>query len=150
MIDTSKITKALVRQLKNDAALVEMGFTITRSEYINTDPSDVPWAGVYRVTTTYSPGTLGHHAASWDGTVEIKVVVQAASTSGDGAQAEVDLCRYEEAVITAIWSDPTIGNTVDMLTGLAVDYTFVDTGEDNEALYFPNAVITVTAEVTAG
>jgi len=149
MVDVSKITRAVERQLKKDAALIEEGFDVERAEVINTDPGRTPWAGVYRASVTYAPGTLGHHAQSWDASVEIKVVVQAADPTGEGAQAEVDLARYEQLTVAALWADPTLGGTVDMLTALSVDYTFVET-EDDENVYFPNAIITVTAEVGAG
>ena len=144
MINFHTITKAIRTQLANDAAVSAfMNREITIGEYINVDPDIVPWMGIYRGKVTYTPRTLGVNASSWEATPQVRIIVQATSFKS-GEDCELLLEDYVEKTIDAIWADPTIGNTVDMLVGYEVEYGYNET--DRETIYFQSAIITLDLE----
>lgn len=149
-INLSEVTKALTEQLKSDAALVEINALIKRGEYINMNPDlalSSPWIGVYKSDTAYDPRTLGKHSMSWDGTVSIRLVVQA-TANDNGALCEERLADWEAKVLDAAWSDTTWGGKIDMITGLNSEYSYNET--KSETMYFQQVVITITARLSTG
>lgn len=146
MINFATITRALAVQLESTQSVRDiLKSDIVRGGYINVNPSLCPWLGVYRRKIDYSPRTLGP-VESWDATPQINVIIQAVSyKSGDDCEDLLE--SYIEKIVDAIWADPTIGNTVDMITGFSVEYGYNET--DLDSLYFQSAIITLDLEVLA-
>lgn len=147
MINISDITQAVVEQINNYPAIRAKDFNVSRSSYVNYDPDLTPWVGVYKGTATYTPRTMGRHARSWTFVAEINIVVQA-SHFGTGAEAEDRLDEYLQIINDALWADPTIGDTVSMITSLGIDYTYEYT--ESETTHFQWAVLKLTVEAQTG
>jgi len=145
MINLSTILKALQAQLSSNVDVTEIfkKDKITRGQYINNDPSRCPWLGIYRGTTDFEPRTLGS-VNNWEAFPKAKIIVQAISYKS-GEQAEELLEGYVEAVMDAVLTDTSIGNTVDMVTGMQVEYGYNE--EVRETVYFQSAIITFNLEV---
>lgn len=148
MIDQSKITAALQGML-NDSRDVSafLSQPVDRNEYINQDPNRCPWIGVYRGHVSYTPRTLGRHSATWKATISPVIVMQHVNwESPETCESEME--GYIEKVMSAVWADPTLGNTVDMLTGFEIAYDYQET--DKTTMYYQQAVITLNAEARTG
>lgn len=149
-INLSKVTQALTDQLKNDSELIAIDAIIERGQYINMNPDrciSAPWIGVYKATAVYDPRTLGRNSQSWDGLISIRVIVQAAHGE-DGSICEDRLEEWLAKVLDAAWSDSTWKGEIDMLTNLAVDYTYNET--DSKTLIFQQATLTIEARLSTG
>lgn len=149
-INLSKVTEAAKEQLKNNAVLISKKAIVKRGEYINMDPDlavDSPWIGVYKSTAVYDPRTLGQHSQSWDGLIALKIVVQAAH-GADGSKCEERLADWEAKTLDALWADPTLGGTVDMLVDMSAEYSYEET--KSESLYFQWVTLTITARLSTG
>ena len=142
MIDVSKITKAVQEMLVAGLG----GYTITRNELRNEDPSIAAegkgWIGVYRGSQKLSPQTTGNRP--WGGEVEVVVEVQTASMRS-GAEAEERLQAAEKEVMDVLEADKKLKATVDMTMGYDVRY---EINADTQT-YFQAAIITVKALVRA-
>lgn len=151
MNNIAAITASLISTFQADATLASDGFIqsrITRGDYMNMDPNKAPWLGVYRTGVSYKPGRLGSgNPDAWDSTIEIKLVVQASHrNSGDACEDRLEL--YIKHVLESVWSDPTWQATVDILVDMKVDYSYKR--DDTSTIYFQWAMISLTAEVSAG
>jgi len=147
MINVSDITKALKNIFDNNATMIKEGFTIERSEYVNLDEGRCPWIGIYKNTNKTDPATLGVHNSSWSSEITLKLIIQA-SHLNSGAECEDRLDRYLKQVKDAIWTEPTIGGYVEMVTGFDIEYLFEET--ESEEAYFQWAIINVTLEARTG
>ena len=150
MINSAVVSAALLVQLQESAGIVSSwpNITIERSEYINESSSRTPWVGVYRQAKNYSPRTLGRHSKTWEGEVNVMVIVQHASFAS-GADAEDKLEELLQDVEKAIVDDTTIGGTLEILTGLVVNYSYrIADGTNN--VYFQQATIEITGRVATG
>jgi|GEM_PF-1728375 len=147
MIDIYSITKALYDQIRTHDEVVQDSFNVTHSEYVNMDPDLTPWVGIYKGPVSYDPGSLGRHSQSWDATITLQVVVQA-SHGDNSLKCSERLSDYEKIVLDAIWSDPTIGNNVDMIEALNLEYAY--NNEASESMYHQQAIITITARTSTG
>lgn len=144
MFNMSTVTKATTTLLKDALA---KKYTIARGEYMNDDPSITPWVGIYRAKLALEPLTLGRTSNRFLTDVSLLIIVQA-SSGKDGAQAEERLEEYQSAVISALDADPTLGGTVQTITGYSVEYTYKE--NERESLYFQEALITVSARTKSG
>lgn len=146
LLNTASVTAALVTLISEHPDVMGRFKTIERGEYINKDPAITPWCGVYRTTVSYEPKQLGHHAQTWKSLLTIKLVVQA--HAGTGQQAEDDLEDAVQRVMTAVLSDLTIGNTVEMLKTLNIEYSYDET--QSETLDYQWAFVTLVYETRTG
>lgn len=151
MINLSDITSSLQATFQGSATLAAHGFTpagIVRGEYVNMDPDLAPWLGIYRTKADYSPRALGRgNAGAWSATVTIRLLIQTSSLQG-GDDCEDLLEAYVKDTLDAVWADPTWTSTVDMVTGLDIEYSYKDA--DTSTIYFQWAMVTITAEVSTG
>jgi len=133
--------------LKDTLSAAMTSHTVERADYVNMDPHRAPWIGVYRTRVKYDPRTLGRNAASWNGTVVIRLMVQQTSMIS-GEDCENQLEANIASVLAAVWSDETWESTVDMVTGMEIEYSYKE--HELESIYFQWALITLTAEVSTG
>lgn len=150
MLNAGTITASLENTFKNDAPLLALDFkesTIQRGDYANMDPDNTPWLGIYRTKVDYNPRSLGRHSTSWEGEITLKLLVQATHMQS-GSACEDRLESYIVAVLDAVWKDSTWNNTVDMVTGLTVEYSYKE--DDESSIYFQWAMITIVAEASTG
>ena len=141
-INTAKIGKALQALLEREVTFVDK---VYRGQYVNQVAKNAPWCGVYRAPVVYEPRTLGRGANNWEGTPEFRVVIQASSFKDGGEDCEDVLESQVVEVLDALESDLTIGSTVDMITKIEVDYSYIEAEETT--MYFQSAFVLVTTEV---
>ena len=142
MINAAVITEAVRALLEVE---LPSEYRIERGEYVNTDYDRVPWVGVYRGPLKYDTATLGRGAKNWKAEFTVRIIVQAATNKGNANDAEDDLEEYLKAVLDAIMTDTTLSETVAMITGVNVTYTYNES--DSESVYFQNAEIELLTEV---
>ena len=145
MIDLSIITKALQDQLNSNIGVIEFlrNSTVIRGEFINDDPNQTPWAGIYRGKVTYEPRTLGS-MNNWEAKPTVRIIIQA-SDLRSAEDCETALEGYVKTVMDAIIEDTTIGGTVDIITGFDVEVGYIETDRSN--MHFQGASITLHLEV---
>lgn len=140
MIEFQKITAGLQALLRDHPDLQH--FNVTRGEYVNVDPANCPWIGVYRGDIIVEPRTLGQGARNWLNALSIDVVVQ---VHGEGGENTETLLGEETAkVLDVITSDLTLGGTVEMTKAFNVAFSYERS--ESETLDFQWAIITLTAE----
>ena len=141
-MNITAITTALQEQLQSNqyVALFLNNQSVGRDEPINEDPNRVPWVCVYKGSIAYDPRTLGYN--SFEADIAIRVLVQATSLkSGEDCSTLID--DYVQKIVAAIRSDKTIGGTVDIITSIAVEFSYTET--DRTTLFFQMAEITINA-----
>lgn len=150
MINLSTITAELARMLTEAPSIDYLSVEPVRGDYVNEDPRNTPWLGVYRSSIVYAPATLGRGSdiKNWDATVKLNLVLQAAGLRG-GDEVEDELESMVRDVLDVIVAEPTIGGTVDHVMGFDVMYRYSEQSDEDMANY-QAAIITVTAEVQAG
>lgn len=146
MLDMSKITAAIVKQLKADPELIKLNANISRNRYINMNPDNTPWIGVYKNNVKYDPRSLGRHSTSFKAAPDLRIVAQMGGL--DEVAVEDNLELLVQRTLNALWADPTFYNQVDMITGFDIQYSFEES--NSEAQYFQWAVISVKLEVSTG
>jgi len=142
MINVTNITKAIEDIFKKDP-ISDKFKSIERGNIPNKDIGHTPWLGIYRRKVDYDPHTIGGNR-SWKGTVELGLLVQAASFK-DGEDAEDILEDLLQSIQAVILNNKKLNGTVDMLTGLGVEYFFND--EDDPSFTYQQAEIILTYEV---
>jgi len=148
MIKASDVTKAAKTLLETTPAFE--GYTIERSERINEDAAAIPWVGIYRGDTNYSPRTLGTSSKSWRAIVEIVVRVQ--RIGGTAEETEDNLEESIQAVLDAFLANATtrtVNGTVDAITGFEVSY-FGRDDADEKTSRWQMAEVVVTCEKRTG
>lgn len=150
MINVALVSAATINQLEQDGELnaAYPALRIERSEYVNEDPNRTPWIGVFRSSKAYRPRTMGRHARSWDGEVEVMILVQYASLKS-GASAEDELEDLLSYVENALVKDTTIGGTLEILNSLGVRYSY-RSGDEPHNVYFQQATLTLTGVAASG
>lgn len=143
MINYSDITKAIETILKAGTD----GYTITRNELRNSDPSKAAkygkgWIGIYRGPVDVAPYALGNRI--WLYQVKPQVEIQAVSMKS-GADAEDKLQAAEKEILTVLAANMTLAGTVAMITGFNITYEY----NADVQVWFHSAIITITAEVRA-
>lgn len=147
MLNFAEITAALEATLKADPNLSAAGFIIKRGDVVNVDPDQCPWCGIYRTRQDYDPRALGQsNPGAWQGTLTVRLIVQATHMQPDACEDRLE--GYLQDVLDAVWSDPTWTATVDMVTGIEVAYTYLET--DSATIYYQAALVTITAEASTG
>lgn len=146
MINLSTITKALQSQLNNSKALA--GIPVERSEYVNMSSDRAPWIGIYKAGIDYDPNCLGRNDSSWKASVDIEIAAQQTSY-GTGEDCEDKLEKLVMDILDAVWSDSTIGGTVDHVIGLSAEYGSLDP-QKSETMYFQEAILSIKLEVDTG
>lgn len=142
MIDFSTVTAA-IQTLLRDAPSLSDFIDVARGEYVNVDPANCPWVGVYRGTLTVDPRTLGRGAKNWKISFPIDILVQ---VHGEGGQHAEDLLGDAvKRVVDVLLSDLTFGNTVEMVTHWTVTFNYEKT--DSARLDFQWAILSFVAEV---
>lgn len=120
-INSATVAEAVRKLLENWQALVDLGVRVDRSERINTDPAKTPWAGVYVVGEDYPSRTLGAGSGYRMQQIGLTVVLQA-SSSTSGADCQDKLEQMKQAVISALLTDQSCGNTVTVIDKFSVRY----------------------------
>lgn len=139
MINFSTITKSVEKMLAQAPAITQ--YTIERSVVENMDPGRCPWVGIYRKRLEYIPRRMGVGTNNWSTNIKIDVVIQASSQVDT---AEELLEEQIAAVLTILDTDRTLGGTVNMVLGYAIEYFIREDATDD--VFFQRAVITITAE----
>lgn len=147
MINLSDILTSLQSQFNNTAALVSLvgAGQIEIGTFINMDPNQTPWIGLYPGIVSYVPRTLGMDN-NWEGSPKIRIVCQAADIY-DSLEATNKLNELVKTTIDALTSDITIGGSVDMVNSFDIEYGYVES--ERTSLHFQSAIITVQLEVSA-
>lgn len=143
MINLANILKALHAQINMYHST--QGMEVERSTYANTSDNVAKngWIGIYPGPVRYEPRTLGRGALNDHATIEIKIIVQAAS-SKSGEDCETLLEQYTKNVVDAIYSDCTIKGEVDIINGMTVEPIFDE--NNGPTLYMQNRIIKLSAE----
>lgn len=149
MIHVNSIANALYTMLSSDSTLVNSGFFVDLNEPLNTDPNRVPWVGIYADDIDISGARLGAGggAQPYDAIVELEIYVQ--QIAAGGAQYVNDLLyRAQDPVISAVYSDRTLGGTVRHIDDITVspfqrdivaqDFTFTNVITLLAMLQLPN------------
>lgn len=118
-LNVATITQALVDQLTASMDLSDA--TIVRSADRSLDPSDCPWIGVYRMSSSFEQRTLGFGGGVRNQRIRLLVLVEA-SDMLSGEACEIALEKLLASVIGAILSDTTLGGNVNALEQFDVDY----------------------------
>lgn len=142
----SKITAALVKQLKDDPELIELQAEISRNRYINMNPENTPWIGIYKNSVPYDPRSLGRHSTSFKASPDLRIIAQMGGL--DEIKVEDRLEELVQRILDAVWSDSTFDGQVDMVTGFDVQYSFEESKSVDQ--YFQWAIISVKLEVSTG
>lgn len=148
MIDVADITEAIASALRSNPGvrkLISDPERITRGEYVNRDPANAPWLGVYRQPIKFAAKTLGAGPGSWQ--LESTVLVLAQAHADGGQAAEDELCDLVDAVLTALIGDLTFGGTIGTVRGINVEWSYQKT--DSDTLDFQEAMIIVNFESRA-
>lgn len=147
LINTAELTDKLVKLIAEHPEVIAGGFKeIVRGEYVNKDPAQTPWCGVYRTEVRYEPKVLGHHSRSWQALLTVKLVVQAHAATGAAAE---DACEDAvQRVMAAVLSDLTVYTKVEMLKNVSIEYSYDET--TSSTLDFQWAFITLTYETRSG
>ncbi len=145
MINMSDIAKALQAQLQDDSDIEEtLRQPIVRGDYVNEDPGRTPWMGIYRGKSRFDPWTLGDGADNWKVVPQIKIVAQVTSFRS-GEDCEELMEAFVKQIISAAFTDMTLGGTVDMITGVSAEPQYIET--EKETLFFQTTIITLELEV---
>ncbi len=138
----SDITSALRDQIQNFESVIDVtgGMEIGKSEVINEDINNCPWACVYRSSQSIAPYALG---GSYDNEPVLKIIIQAASLLS-GEDCENILESYVNEIIEAIKDDVTIQGTVDIISSIEIAYGFINSDEHDA--YFQSAIIEVNVK----
>ena len=147
MIDISKLTENLYGQIKSNASIISDGVKVSVGEYVNMNENNAPWVGIYKGNVDYEPRSMGKHAASWGGTLTVKVVIQEYHGKS-GFECEKRLGKLVNNIMNAVWADPTIGGVVDMLTDISEEYIYNE--NDSKSVHFQWAILSLTFENRTG
>lgn len=145
MLNMSDITKAVVALIEGSPSATE--YLVKRGDYINDDPHETPWVGVYRSKLGLTPLTIGRGSKKWNGDVSILVIAQQASMKS-GDEAEDRLEAMQKIILEIIDADPTLGGTVQTVVGYDIEYTYKE--NERESIYFHEALITISARAKTG
>jgi hypothetical protein len=140
VIRASAVTQAILDQLQAESRL--SAATVTRSAPLNEMPSACPWIGVYRSQQEFAPRTLGAYAGGMSHKLALVIVVQAAGGSS-GEECEDLLEALVSDTIGAILDDQSLRGTVQIVTGITVNYADY---ARVEGTYMQTAALYVTAE----
>lgn len=144
MMNFSVVTRGMEALLKNNAELEQ--FNVTRGGYVNQDPGNDKWIGIYKGDVLYTPKTLGRGARTFATSFTLKVVVQ---SYGVHDLSEIDDILEDriQLVMNAVNADRTIGSTVDNVVGFKVEYTYDE--KSDKTMPFQLAIITISMEKRA-
>lgn len=122
-VNVSAITEAVVELLKKFPALE--GVRIERSEDADNDPNSSAYVGVYRMGVQYPLRTMGLGGGFRDQRVRMLILARASDMSS-GEACELALEALVRNILTALFSDNTIGGAIGMMDEFEVDYTRYD------------------------
>lgn len=148
MINIATITRAVADQLRNNTGvmgLVQDPARVVRAEYVNRDPANTPWLGVYRQPIDFDAKTLGNSTGSWQTESSVVIVCQAHADGGEAA--EDVLGELVEKVLDAVRADLSFGGTVGTVRSLRVEWMYQKT--DSETLDFQEANVVINFETRA-
>lgn len=140
MINFNTINLAIKSMLESSPYF--NNYTIEIGEPLNADPA-LDWVGVYRDIIKYDPKFLGRGAQNYLADLSVRVVVQDFNFD----DKEKDLEERVNALIEVIDADRTIKGSVSMVTGIAVEYSFIDS--DDESFFFQMATIVFNLQARA-
>ena len=122
-VNVSSITETLVATLQKFPALE--GVRIERSEDADADPNSGAYVGVYRMGVQYPIRAMGMGGGFRDQRIRMLILARA-SDPNSGEACELALETLVRNILTALFSDNTLGGTVGMLDEFEVDYTRYD------------------------
>ena len=146
MIKFNEIMDAVEQAINNSPDIKTQNFTVTRSQYVNSDPQLVPWIGIYRNAINYNPHAMGRGANNWLSIVMVDIMVQSFDADS-GVNAEIKLEEHTDLILEILEADRTLGGKVQQITGYELTY-LVDENMTSDT-YFQMVKITVTMEVRA-
>lgn len=139
-------TQALFTLIENAPTLVELTEKVC-GEYVNDNPKNCPWVGVYKGPREEEPYTLGRGASNWRADAKFRIIIQ---ESGGKTGQEVDerLEEWVQKIIQLIKEDITVFNGVVVATvkRFEVNYGYWQDADEMD-VFFQQANIIVTAEV---
>lgn len=146
MIKFNTITNAVRDRLLADQGvydLLETSENIYIGEYINVNPGNTPWIGIYRESSSHRPELLGA-GVDWKMEGGFKLVVQETSDES-GEDCEIRLENLIDKVVSAMFADKTLGGVIDSLNALDIEYGYIETEMDS--IYFQSAILSFNFEV---
>ena len=141
MIHVNSIENALFTTLSSDQTLVNSGVNVTLNEPDNSDPALLPHVGVQYADHIIEPH-VSNITQPWMMTIQFRILLQSAYFS-NGQLAHDALARLLTPVMTAIDSNRTLDNTVDLIVRFENDREDFDPKAGDS---FFQHVITLTAE----
>lgn len=144
MINASTVTQAVETLLNAGLPAKNPDYRIVRADYVNQDEDQCPWVGIYRGELVYEVATLGIGLNSWKADFDLRIIVQASSNESS-IDAEERLEQSILDVLDVIMTDKQIGATVDMVDGVRVSYSYIET--QSETLFFQEAELTISVKV---
>ena len=149
MRNSSEITKAVEDLLLSYQPLAYA--TVERSVRVNFDTSRMPWVGIYPGRREVEAATLGACSRRWRSTPQPKILLQEYGFGDEGQDAAEKLDKLLAHVLDAVSGEHNTGLKFGLdgvrLTGLTVDYTYVQSDDDESGeIFFPQAEITLTLE----
>lgn len=148
MLNVADITEAIRLKLLGYPAvraLIADPERITRGEYVNRDPANTPWLGVYRTPVKFTAKNLGNGSGSWQ--VESRVTILAQAHANGGKEAEDALCDLVDAVLDSLIQDLSFSGTVGTVRGMSVEWSYEET--ESETMDFQHALIHIDFESRA-
>jgi len=130
MIWVNSINHALYTTLSSDAVLVSSGVNVDLNELYNLDPNRAPWVGIYNNDIIVEPKRCQINRP-WQAQFNLSLHVQEIRYDTDtiGGQALNELLTH---TLTAINSNRTLNNTVDMTTGFTINPFRLDIEEESD------------------
>lgn len=144
------VTIATQEILKSDPELEDVSnVSICRSEFMNEEPRNAPWIGIYRGPVKHTPRTLGLQSLiNWEVFFDLIIVIQVASFES-GQNAEDCLEDLTQRVMKVFLRNDTINGTVCMITEFNTTPRFVPEDESSGAYFQANELV-ITTEARTG
>ena len=143
MIYVNSIETALLTIINSDGPLTNsFNANVDLNQIYNTDPNREPWIGIYTGVIDVEPHTVRYNSP-WKVTVPFEIYVQRSNYQDTNAGHD-DLHRILSSVLSAIDSNRTLDNTVNLIVGMRIEPFERPIHEDES--FFTN-VITLETEI---
>jgi hypothetical protein len=124
-VDVADIVKAVQKRLQDDVRINSASVKVERSADQNSDPNSCPWIGIYRSSVQYQQRQLVGVSGFQAQRVGLILLV-AEADQGTPEACEDALEELVRNVLSALFTDTTLGNVVQNLQEVSVDYTSYD------------------------
>lgn len=145
------VTKAAQEVLKSDPDLQDVrDVKICRSEFVNEEPRNCPWIGIYRGKIQHVPRTLGLNSLiNWEVFFDLILVIQSVNYH-TGSGAEDDLEDLIQRIMKAFLRNDTINDTVCIITEFNTTPRLIPNQEESSEAYFQAVEMVITTEARTG